>query len=130
MGETMTGPEYLASLKVKPKRSKYGAKRTTVDGINFDSAKEARRWMQLRQLEMGGEITNLERQVKIPLFGRDGPIMTNGGTRQRTYVADFKYVDWRLNGVTVIEDSKGMETPEFKLKKAILAAQNVSLLIT
>ena len=130
MGETITAAQFKAASKAKPKRSKYGAKRTTVDGINFDSAKEARRWMQLRQLEMANEITNLERQVSIPLFGRDGPIMTNGGTKQRSYVADFKYVDWRLNGVTVIEDSKGMETPEFKLKKAILAAQNVSLLIT
>jgi len=68
--------------------------------------------------------------VPIPLFGRDGPIMTDSGKRQRTYVADFRYVDLRLNGATVIEDRKGMRTPEFNLKKAILEAQNVTLLIS
>lgn len=112
------------------KRHKYRAKSVTVDGIKFPSKKEARRWSELRLMEKAGEISNLERQVKIPLFGKNGPIMTDSGKSQRTYVADFRYVDWRLNGVIVIEDSKGYETPEFKLKKAILQAQNVELLIT
>lgn len=112
------------------KPNKYRAEKMVVDGIKFDSKKEARRWSELKLLEKAGEIANLERQVKIPLFGRDGPIMTNSGKSQRSYVADFRYVDWGLNGVVVIEDSKGMETPEFKLKKAILEAQNVTLLIT
>ena len=112
------------------KRTKYGSKTVKRDGITFHSKKEADRWSQLKLLEKAGRITNLERQVKIPLWGRDGPVMTDKGTRQRTYVADFTYVDWDLNGVKVIEDSKGFETPEFKLKRAILEAQNVSLLIT
>jgi hypothetical protein len=119
-------------IVVKPftKRTKYGSKTVKRDGITFHSKKEADRWSQLKLLEKAGRITNLERQVKIPLWGKDGPILTDKGTRQRTYVADFAYVDWDLNGVKVIEDSKGFETPEFKLKRAILEAQNVSLLIT
>ena len=128
MTERMTAAAFKA--KPKPKRSKYGAKRTVRDGFRFDSIAEANRWSQLRLRELAGEITNLERQVKIPLFGRDGPIMTDSGKSQRTYVADFRYIDWDLNGVTVIEDKKGFETPEFKLKKAILSAQNVEILIT
>lgn len=125
--ERMSAKDFQAET---PNKSKYGSKRETLDGIKFDSKKEAQRWAQLKFLEKAGEITNLERQIPIPLFGRDGPIMTDSGKRQRTYIADFRYIDRRLNGVVVIEDSKGMETPEFKLKKAILAAQNVELLIS
>lgn len=128
MTDKMTADEFKA--RKAPKRQKYGADRADLDGAKFDSKKEARRWGQLKFLEQAGEITNLERQVPIPLWGKDGPIMTDSGKRQRTYVADFRYVDWRLNGVVVIEDAKGMETPEFKLKKAILSAQNIELLIS
>ena len=124
---SMTAAQFNAKPK---KRAKYGAKKTTVDGIKFDSKAEALRWLVLKDLEKAGDIQNLERQVKIPLWGQSGAILTDSGKKQRTYVADFRYVDWRLNGVIVIEDKKGFETPEFKLKRAILEAQNVTLLIT
>ena len=120
--------EYRKSAKKK--RSKYGAKRITVEGINFDSKKEAARYHELRLLEIAGEIGDLQRQVRIPLNGADGPIMTDSGKRHRVYIADFSYVDWRLNGVKVYEDSKGFATPEFKLKLAILNAQNVEIKVT
>lgn len=130
MTDRMTAEQLKASQPKPAKRSKYGAKKHIVDGIKFDSIKEANRWIDLNHLQDAGRITNLERQVKIPLWGRDGPIMTDSGKTQRVYVADFRYVDWDLNGVIVIEDSKGMETPEFKLKKAILNAQNIDVFIT
>lgn len=128
MTNRMTAAQFNAKKPAKP--SKYRAKRTTQDGINFDSKKEAARWEQLKILERAGDIGGLERQVAFPLWGKIGPIMTDSGKRQRTYVADFRYVDWRIGGAIVVEDSKGMQTPEFKLKKAILAAQNITLLIT
>jgi len=103
---------------------KYGAKSIVVDGIRFPSKKEARRWQELRLLEKAGRITNLERQVRIPLHGRNGPILTPTG-RPMAYVADARYVDWDRQGRTVIEDAKGYETPEFKIKRAILAAQGI-----
>ncbi len=112
------------------KPSKYRAKRIVVDGITFDSKKEAKRWQELRLLERAGEISNLERQVPIKLNGQNGPIMTDSGKKQRTYVADFRYIDWSKGGAWVIEDAKGFETPEFKLKRAVLAAQNVTLTVT
>jgi hypothetical protein len=121
--------EAFSKWKSNAKRSKYGNRKVTADGIKFDSAKEAKRWGELRFLEQAGEISNLKRQVRIPLIGRDGPILTPTG-RQSFYVADFTYVDWRLNGANVVEDSKGFETPEFKLKRAILAAQAVEILTT
>ena len=123
----MKASEYIRPGKAK--RSKYGNKRVTVAGIKFDSQREASRWASLCKLQEAGEISNLERQVRIPLIGRDGPILTPTG-RQLFYVADFTYVDWALKGAKIIEDSKGMETDIFKLKRAILKAQGVEILTT
>lgn len=47
----------------KPKKSKYGAVKTEVDGIMFDSKREAKRYQELRLLEQAWEITNLRLQV-------------------------------------------------------------------
>jgi hypothetical protein len=110
------------------RRHKYGAESTTLDGIRFASKAEAKRWAELCLLERAGEITGLERQVPIPLQGQDGPILTPTG-RPATYVADFAYVDNRT-GEKVYEDRKGVQTPEFKLKRAILAAQGVKVALT
>lgn len=79
--------------------------------------------------ERGGSICGLRRQVDIVLQGRDGPILTDTGKKERIYRADFVYVDNAL-GITVVEDRKGHETDVFKIKKAILAAQGMEILIT
>lgn len=131
MTERIKAADYLAQIAQTPetKGNKYNAQRVEYDGFTFDSKAEADRWRQLKLLQSAGEICGLKRQVSIPLFGRDGPIMTDSGKNQRTYKADFVYVDNAL-GVTVIEDKKGVETPEFKLKKAILAAQGMEILLT
>jgi hypothetical protein len=107
--------------------NKFGAQKTTVDGIRFDSLREARRWGELRMLERAGEIRDLRRQVPIQLMGRDGPILTARTGRARCYIADFVYQDRRLGWAEVVEDAKGFPTPEYKLKRAILAAQGVQV---
>jgi hypothetical protein len=107
------------------KGGKYGAVKVTIDGETFDSRREAKRWSELLVLQRANVIRNLRRQVKYPLIGRDGPILTPTG-RQAFYVADFVYDEIRL-GAEVVEDSKGYPTPEYKLKRAILAAQNVTI---
>ncbi|WP_300067768.1 DUF1064 domain-containing protein [uncultured Ruegeria sp.] len=131
--ERMTSAQLHALQKAEtPKEDKRrvrGAQRIEVDGIMFDSKAEANRWRQLALLQRAGEISGLRRQVEIPLEGRDGPIMTDGGKRQRVYRADFVYVDHAL-GVQVIEDRKGHETDVFNLKKAILSAQGIEVLVT
>jgi hypothetical protein len=111
------------------RRAKYGNKRVKFQGVTFDSIAERDRFIALSQLQREGHISNLERQVKIPLQGKRGPILTPTG-RQAYYVADFTYVDWREDGVKIIEDKKGMQTPEFKLKRAILAAQGIEIRVT
>jgi len=104
---------------------KYGAKKATIDGVNFSSKREANRWMELQLLLKGGEIKDLRRQAKIALIGRADMIRTPTG-RVAYYVADFIYIDNRT-GLEVIEDAKGFPTPEYKLKRAILAAQGVTI---
>lgn len=102
----------------------------TVDGLRFDSIKEARRWGELRLLEKAGEIRGLKRQVRIQLEGRDGPVRFVPSRKTAVYVADFVYEDRRLGWAQVIEDSKGFETPEFRIKRAVLAAQGIEVRLT
>lgn len=99
--------------------SKYHAKKTVVDGIEFDSAKEAKRYTRLRALEDAGKIHGLRLQVPfelVPSFECDG--VKYRGMR---YVADFVYV---RDGKAVVEDCKGFKTPEYKLKKKLMAYIN------
>jgi len=110
---------------IAPRAHKYGAKKATVDGVNFSSKREAKRWSDLQLLLRDGEIKDLRRQTKIALIGRSDMIRTPTG-RVAHYVADFVYIDNRT-GLEVIEDAKGFPTPEYKLKRAILAAQGVTI---
>lgn len=97
-------------------RSKYHAKRTSVDGITFDSKREADRYLVLKSMEEDGTIEDLRRQVRyelIPAFDVDGKHY-----RPVYYVADFVYVE---DGKEVIEDVKGMRTDVYKLKSKLFA---------
>ena len=98
----------------KEDRSKYGAEKVTVLGMEFDSRKEARRWFELRALEQAGEISNLQRQVKYVLIpaqrefyiGKTGQKKAGKVLeRECSYRADFVYTD--SQGRTVVEDCKG-----------------------
>ena len=99
------------------------AKSRVVDGVRFDSRKEAGRWAELQLMEKAGVISGLARQVPIGLEGRDGPILTATG-RQMTYRADFTYEE---NGERVVEDAKGYPDKVYLMKKAILAAQGITI---
>lgn len=90
---------------------KYGNRRTVVDGITFDSAKEARRWGELQLMLRAGYISDLERQVRFRLDVNGKPVCA--------YIADFRY---QRAGKPVVEDAKGFATPEYKLKKKLMAA--------
>lgn len=92
-------------------RNKYGAIKTTVDGIKFDSKKEAARYRALVLLQKAGHISDLSLQPKFDLIVN--------GTKIGFYKADFKYM---LNGDQVIEDVKGMKTPVYNLKKKMIKA--------
>ena len=93
---------------------------TQLDGINFDSKKEARRYQDLKLLQMGNVISNLEIQPVIPL-------MVNG-TKIGRYTGDFKYTE---NGKEIIEDVKSVatKTRDYMLRKKILATYNPPIFI-
>jgi len=99
--------------------SKYRNQKTIVDGITFDSKKEANRWAELKLLERAGKITFLQRQVSyvlVPKQVRDGKMIE----RPVVYKADFAYKD--ENGEDVVEDVKSpaTKTQVYILKRKLL----------
>lgn len=90
---------------------KYRNKKTELDGIVFDSQKEAYRFRDLRLMEKAGEITELERQVRFPL--------RVSGEEICCYIADATY---RKDGKLVVEDSKGVKTRDYIIKKKLMRA--------
>jgi hypothetical protein len=99
--------------------SKYGNRKTTLNGVEFDSHKEAQRYAQLRLLERAGRITNLRCQVKYILIPAQRDEKGKLLERECFYVADFVYFDLTL-GREVVEDAKGYRTDTFKLKKKMM----------
>ena len=91
--------------------SKYGNKRTVVNGVVFDSKHEAERWQELCIMANAGAIKNLQRQVKFEILPKTDKY------RARHYIADFAY--WE-NGRLVVEDAKGAKTQVYLLKKAMM----------
>jgi hypothetical protein len=91
--------------------SKYNAIRTTIDGITFDSRAEGRRYQELRLLASAGEIADIELQPKYPLVVN--------GVNCGHYKADFRY---KVAGVLIVEDVKGVKTPVYQLKKKLVKA--------
>ena len=93
------------------KKHKYNARRTVVDGISFASAKEARRYGELKLLERTGHISELKLQVRYKLV------------QTVTYVADFEYFDTKKK-TRVTEDCKGFKTPVYERKKKLMKQQH------
>lgn len=118
--------------------SKYRAVKTTVDGIRFDSKKEAARYEVLKVMQKSGVIKNLRMQVpfvlipdqreadvwvpyKKPINGEVGRWKPGKVIERRcVYVADFVY---EQEGQIVVEDVKGRRTKEYIVKRKLLLHQ-------
>lgn len=101
--------------------SKFHNKKITTDEGTFDSKYEYEEWCRLKLLERAGEIFELQRQVPFDLIPT---IKTTAGTlREITYVADFVYLE---KNVWKVVDTKGFETPEYKIKKRLFILQYVN----
>lgn len=98
-------------VSVEPKKNKYCNKKTEVDGIIFDSKKEAAQYQVLKLRERAGEISGLTLQPKYPL--------EINGIKIGNYIGDFFYTE---NGQRVVEDTKGVKTPVYKLKRRLMLA--------
>lgn len=109
--------------------NKYGSKKVEIDGIVFDSKKEAKRFQELLLLERAGAIQGLNRQVKyvlIPEQREPDIIGKRGGRkpgklleRECAYIADFVYFDHGL-GKIVVEDTKGFRTKDYIIKRKLM----------
>lgn len=97
--------------------NKYFNKKIIVDGIKFDSKKEANRFKELKLLKQSGVIKELELQK---VFELQPKYINNKGEHIRaiTYKADFFYYDNEKEKY-IVEDTKGFRTEVYKLKKKL-----------
>ena len=95
--------------------NKYHAKKVTVDGIEFDSRREANRFAELKLMERAGMITDLKRQEEFELIPKCGK------ERPAKYHADFSYID-TTTGEKVVEDvkSRATKTKDYILRRKLM----------
>ena len=99
-------------------RSKYGARKVFLDGMLFDSMHEAKRWTELKLIQSAGKISELRRQVSFELIPKQSDEKGKLLERECCYRADFVYID--SHGKTVVEDAKGVRTPEYVIKRKLM----------
>lgn len=104
------------------RRSKYGAIKTVVDGVTFDSRAESAKYAELRLLERAGEIGGLTLQPKFRIIVDGRPVHGLPDKRGRKgraleYRADFAFFE---GGKRRVIDVKGMDTPVSRLKRALV----------
>lgn len=98
-------------VSVEPKVNKYRNKKTEVDGILFDSKKEAAQYQVLKLRERAGEISGLVLQKPFDLIVN--------GVKIGVYVSDFVYTE---NGQSIVADAKGMRTRVYVMKRKLMKA--------
>ena len=117
------------------RRSKFGNKKIMVDGIQFDSRKEAKFYLFLKEAQKNGEIRDLRLQVPyelIPAIYEDqvvhlktkDKIVSKCVQKAVHYVADFVYYD-NATGLEEVVDVKSEITrkhPVYLLKKKMMRA--------
>jgi len=109
--ESITAADYHRLTR----RPKYGNRKVEVDGIGFDSQREANRYRELCLMQAAGEIADLAVQPKWP-FVVNGVVIGS-------YRADFAYLN-RVTGQFVVEDVKSdaTKTTAYRLRKRLLLA--------
>jgi len=96
-------------------KTKYGSKKTEIDGIKFDSKAEAKYYEQLKWLQEHKQILFFRKQPRYLLqeaFEKDGK-----SYRKIEYIADFEV--HHLDGTIEVVDVKGIETEAFKIKRKL-----------
>lgn len=100
-----------AAPSQKAWKNKYRAQPVVTEEGRFASKKEYADWCALKLREKAGLISHLERQVKFPL-SVNAQLVT-------TFIADAVFFE---NGKRVVVDSKGVQTPVYRLKKKLMRA--------
>ena len=119
--------------------SKYHSKKVKTKAGKFDSKLEYYRYLMLAKAEQQGLISDLRRQVEYELIPRQTEqeiteetvqlktrvktkvkVVTKVVERSCSYKADFVYVK---DGKEIIEDTKGMHTPDYIIKRKLMRYQ-------
>lgn len=101
--------------------TKYRSVKVTIDGHEFASKAEGRRYLELKALQAAGEISGLELQPAFPIEIDGKPLRirsSRGIGRQVKPIMDFAYTT--KAGVRVVEDRKGFDNPLSRLKRALV----------
>lgn len=108
----LTASEYRQTQRVA--NNKFGAKRTVVDGITFDSKREAAYYCELKLREKAGEVSDVEMQRPFALVAGAGQLVG-------TYRADFTFHD-HVSGSWRVIDVKGHDTALSRFKRKFVEA--------
>lgn len=108
----MTAKEYRQQFA----KNKYHAQKTEVNGITFDSKKEAKVWEKLQEMARIGVITGLERQKRFELVPKQAD------ERSVVYVADYVYFEVEAKKWVVADCKSAMtkKLPAYIIKRKIL----------
>lgn len=98
-------------------KRKYKNIKKVVNGIEFDSIKEANRYQELLLLQKACEIRNLKLQPEFIL--QDSFRLKKQTHRAIKYIADFQYQNFTTSEI-IVEDVKGMKTEVYRIKKKLL----------
>jgi len=107
-------------------KNKYHNNKPIIDGIKFDSKKEAEYYCELKLRKKGNDIIDFELQPEFILqegFRRDGKAI-----RAIKYRADFRIIHKDFS--VEIVDVKGVITKEYAIKKKLLLAKYPSIKFT
>lgn len=111
--------------------SKYNSRKTVVNGVAFDSKKEAARFGQLLLLERSGDLKDLKLQ---PEFTIQEAFKTTDGESIRAvrYRADFSYLRRVKEGPDtcwerVVEDVKGYRTKDYAIKRKLMLGMGIKV---
>lgn len=91
--------------------NKFSARKVTLDGFEFASAAEAKRYGELKLLQRAGEIKALGVHPAYPLI--------INGTPVGKFTADFAYFE---GGRKIVEDVKGIVTEAASLRMRVFMA--------
>lgn len=120
LGRPMT-PTECRDNPIAKRSQKYSNQRIVdKDGQTFDSKAEHKFWCHLLIRQKAREIFNLERQVTYVL----APAVTIAGRKRPPlrYVADMRWNEGSKTGPVVVADVKGAVTPEYRIKRHLMAA--------
>lgn len=112
-------------------KNKYGNRKVFADGMEFDSVREYRRYVELKLLQAAGAISGLHCQVPYELipaqyvterrYSKTGKRLKDKQKlveRAVEYIADFVYTD--TDGCEIVEDAKGKRTKDYIIKRKLM----------